>query len=137
MVCIYCGSPTKVTNSRLQKQANQVWRRRQCLRCKEVFTTHEGAELGGSLAVSGHNSNELIPFSRDKLFVSIYESLRHRPSAISDASALTATIIARLVLVARDGHLKRHDITTITTEVLGRFDTTAATVYAAYHKQQA
>ena len=74
------------------------------------------------------------PFSRDALFVSIYEACKHRPTALDDAGALTNTIIARLVPAAEHGKLGRNTIITIVHETLDRFDKTAAAVYAAYHK---
>ena len=66
MVCIYCGGETKVTNSRLQKRNNQVWRRRQCLECKGVFTTHEAVDLSSALLIDKSGAPE--PFISDLLF---------------------------------------------------------------------
>ena len=132
MVCIYCSSRTQVTNSRLQKRANQVWRRRLCLKCGSNFTTHEIPEYGSTVSVR-YSSKELQPFSRDLLFVSIYESCKHRKSALEDAHALTQTIIAQLLQLTDDGLLDRDVITTIARTVLDRFDTAAGTMYAAYH----
>lgn len=135
MICIYCKSETNVTNSRLQKRANQVWRRRQCKVCGSNFTTHEVADLGSTIVVQrpGHT---LEPFSRDLLFVSIYDSLKHRNSALADATALTQTIIGELVNHTTDGALDRDALIVIATTVLERFDRTASTMYAAYHLPQ-
>jgi transcriptional repressor NrdR len=132
MVCIYCGGTTQVTNSRLQKRVNQVWRRRLCIQCNNTFTTHEIVEFGGSIAVK-HSPRKLEPFSRDKLFISIYESCKHRPAAISNANALTQTIIGLLREHITDGTLERDIIATVTAVVLERFDEAAGTVYRAYH----
>lgn len=132
MVCIYCDGPTQVTNSRLQKRSNQVWRRRLCTVCGNNFTTHEAAELAGSIAVR-YSTKELRPFSRDQLFATIYESCRHRPKAIADASALTQTVLDALRGLIQEGTLDRDVIATATHAVLERFDKTAATVYLAYH----
>lgn len=134
MVCIYCSAPTHVTNSRLQKRANQTWRRRHCKACGSNFTTHEVADLGSTIVVARGNTEQLQPFSRDLLFVSIYESTKHRPDALDDASALTQTIIAQLSALATNGKLDRDVIVAVSTAVLERFDKVAATMYAAYHK---
>jgi transcriptional repressor NrdR len=134
MVCIYCGSSTQVTNSRLQKKANQVWRRRQCLECGNNFTTHEVAELGTSVVVQ-YSARALHPFSRDALFASIYESCKHRPAAIADAGALTQTILGNLRDHIREGVLERDTIVAVALAVLERFDRSAATMYEAYHPQ--
>ena len=132
MVCIYCGSETNVTNSRLQKRANQVWRRRQCQSCGSNFTTHEVADLGSTIVVQ-RGTKSLVPFSRDLLFVSVYESLKHRASSLADATALTQTIIGEAVHHAPNGKLDRDALVAIACAVLERFDKTAATMYAAYH----
>ena len=132
MVCIYCGSETKVTNSRLQKRDNQVWRRRQCLGCDNTFTTHEIADLGGSVVVR-YSVKDLAPFARDILFVSIFESCKHRKQAAADASALTQTIISHLRPHIAEGLLERDIIAAVAAATLERFDSSAATIYRAYH----
>ena len=46
MHCPFCGAhDTKVTDSRLVAEGDQVRRRRQCAGCGERFTTYETAEL--------------------------------------------------------------------------------------------
>lgn len=132
MVCIYCGSETKVTNSRPQKRVNKVWRRRQCLSCNTVFTSTEAVDLSGSIRVA--KQKHLQAFRRDKLLLSIHDSLKHRKTAISDATGLTDTIIAKLYPLMTNSVLQPADITVITLEALKRFDKTAATHYAAFHK---
>ena len=131
MVCIYCSSETKVTNSRHQKRLNQVWRRRKCLSCGAIFSTLEGANTSQALSVL--KKNGLEPFSRDTLFVSVYDSLRHRKTVLGDATALTSTIISTLTPLATDAVVDRDVIVTITTTVLQRFDKPAASHYQAFH----
>ena len=133
MVCVYCSSKTRVVNSRLQKSINGVWRRRQCLACKQIFTTRENAELESSIRIQ-YPDGSLRPFLREVLFVSIYESCRHRPTAISDACALTNTVVTLLLAEAtEDGLLAQTDTVKVTKQVLNRFDRVAGTVYTAYH----
>ena len=73
------------------------------------------------------------PFSRDKLFISIFESLKHRKSAQEDATALTDTILRHLYPYIQDAALSRDTIARETTSVLARFDTSASVQYSAYH----
>lgn len=75
----------------------------------------------------------LQPFSRDMLFISVYEACRHRKTATADARALSDTIINQLVHSKRTATLQRHQVIQVITEVLHRFDTAAAVQYAAYH----
>ena len=134
MVCIYCGAKTQVINSRLQKQANSIWRRRTCQNCGSIFTTHETADLSSSFVVR-ISRKDIRPFHKDALFISVYESLKHRESALEDARALLQTIIGHLIPTADHGQLTPEVIAVITHEVIERFDQTAGTVYAAYHKR--
>lgn len=131
MVCVYCGNETKVVNSRLQKKANQVWRRRRCELCEAIFTTLEGVE--SSQAVRIRRNSHLEPFSRDKLLLSIYESLRHRKTAVADATALTGTILGQVYSMIDNAAIERDSVVEITGAVLERFDTAAATSYRAFH----
>lgn len=77
-----------------------------------------------------------MPFLRDMLFLSLYDACRHRSTAITDASALTDTVIGKLLAGqhVKDGTVQRDDISTCCKQVLAAFDTTAATHYAAFHR---
>lgn len=132
MVCIYCGNDTQVINSRLQKRSNAIWRRRKCLKCENVFSTIERVDLAQALRVELTKGN-LAPFDRDILFTSIYDSLKHRPHPIQDATEITNTIITNLVKSHR-AVFSRQEIVQATHKVLQRFDTAASVQYAAFHK---
>ena len=130
MVCIYCSGPTHIINSRKQRRSNSTWRRRQCDHCKATFTTIERPDLAKSLVVQVNS--RFKAFSREKLFLSIFRSCGHRTRPIEDATALTDTVVARLL---KDGkaQLSRSEIITVTTLILKRFDKAAAVQYTAYH----
>lgn len=135
MVCVYCGNATKVINSRHQKRANQVWRRRKCLVCEAVFTSTEAFDMGQAVVFKDNQHSK--PFSRDTLLMSIYDSLRHRKSALQDATALTDTVLSKLWPHVTSASLQREDVVRITHEVLRRFDKAAATSYHAFHPPSA
>ena len=82
--------------------------------------------------VDGKNG-KLEPFTRDKLFIAIYESCRHRTTATSDAAGLTETVISQILARPHEGMLQRKDIVQFTHQALERFDKAAATIYLAYH----
>ena len=131
MVCIHCRSDTQVINSRLQKKANQVWRRRKCGSCGAIFSSREVAQY--ELVWLVRSPKALKPFSRDKLLLSIYSSCQHRPSALSDASALTETVIAKLLFKATGGVLEAPAIAQTVQVALNRFDKAASVHYQAFH----
>lgn len=131
MVCIYCGSDTKVTNSRHQKRLNHVWRRRKCIFCKAVFTTTETADSVSALRINFNGRME--PFLRDNLLISVYDSLKHRKSALTDATGLTATIVSNVYDLTDNGVVDREAVVTVTLAILERFDPVAATHYRAFH----
>lgn len=132
MVCVLCGNDTKVVNSRPQRRANQVWRRRQCLNCKTVFTTEESIDYAATWRVQTQQG-ALQPFSRDKLFMSLYRACEHRKSALTDAGGLAETIISNLGVSANNTLITTPVIAQTAIVALNRFDKTAAAVYQAFH----
>ena len=80
MRCPFCGSPdTKVIDSRLAGEGDQIRRRRECLNCNERFTTYETAELSLPRIVKRDGSRE--PFSEEKLRGGMMHALEKRPVA--------------------------------------------------------
>lgn len=132
MDCIYCGGSTAVVNSRPQKRYNAVWRRRTCLQCRAIFTTEERVAYTGSL-IFVDSLGHVEPFSRPKLFSSIYEACKHRKSPADNAEALTATILARVLPASSDAKIERKAVVATASEVLKRYDKAAAVSYLAYH----
>ena len=131
MVCIYCGAKTRTINSRKRVHGLQTWRRRQCNTCKTVFTSIETADSEQSIRVS-KKSGTLEPFLYEKLFLDVYDSLSHRKNRHTDAKGLSATIITKL-FPCKSGVLKTSEIKYAVSEVLKRFDKSAATYYKAHH----
>lgn len=132
MVCITCGSKLAIVNSRHQKQANRTWRRRKCPGCGSLFTTIEAIDYPTSLVIKD-SSGSLSAFSRDRLFIDVYECLKHRKTALSDATSLTDTVLAQLLPAQHQSQIERSALVAIVQQVLARFDTAASVQYAAYH----
>lgn len=132
MVCIYCASKTEVTNSRHQKRTNSIWRRRKCTACKAIVTTVEALDYTASVVVK-EPSGTLEAFSRDKLLISLHRSLSHRKTALTDATALTDTIVGRLHLAFIDNTVDRQYLRLLARETLERFDHAAGVHYTAFH----
>ena len=131
MICIYCGGETKVINSRHQKRNNQVWRRRQCLVCQSVLTTHEAVELESALSVNEHGV--LRPFLPDLLLKELMSALQDRKDAYTASGEVLATIIRKLLDLPQKPVYLPRDISKTTAEVLKRFDKQAYLRYLADH----
>lgn len=98
-----------------------------------MFSTEESAQYGGSWTVRDA-SGSVEPFSRDKLFLSLYQSCQHRPAALSDAGGLADTVIRRLAPRVKAGTLASQVIAQTAQVALNRFDRAASTHYQAFHK---
>ena len=134
MVCVNCGAETRVINSRLKKRLNIIWRRRICNSCGTLFTTGESADYSLVWAVK-NKKGDISPFSRDKLFLSLYKALGHRKTAMTDASAIAETVIGNLIAnKAKGSALERDQIKNACAVALNRFDKPAFTLYQAFHK---
>ena len=78
MRCPFCGAQdTKVVDSRLFGEGDQVRRRRECTICKERFTTYESAELNLPRVVKQDGSR--VPFDGRKLSQGLNRALEKRP----------------------------------------------------------
>ncbi len=78
MHCPFCGDEeTKVTDSRLMNEGEQVRRRRECLKCKERFTTVESALLSMPRVIKRDGSR--TPFVEEKIRAGFLKALEKRP----------------------------------------------------------
>lgn len=131
MVCLYCGGETKVVNSRLQRRNNQVWRRRQCMSCQFVLTTHEAVDLESAISVSKDGLNQ--PFMPALLQNALSEALKHRKDAYTASGELLGTIVRKLLTLPGKPLYRTTDIAKVTADVLKRFDKQAHLRYLADH----
>ena len=95
MRCMYCGAAdTKVIDSRLVGEGDQVRRRRQCLECAERFTTYEAAELTLPRIVKRDGSR--VNFDEQKLRSGMVRALEKRPVASEAIDDIIGRIKYRL-----------------------------------------
>lgn len=132
MVCIYCGQKTKIVNSRAQRRGHTTWRRHRCTSCGQLFSTQERVDLAASVVFIASDGS-MQPFIRETLLQSLYESLKHRPQALTEALDLTDTVITKLLPQMHQGSLSRQTVIETTEKILRRFDKAAATGYMAFH----
>ncbi len=78
MHCPFCSEPdTRVIDSRLSTDGDQVRRRRECVACTERFTTYEVAELNMPRIIK--TSGNRVPFDEVKLSSGVMRALEKRP----------------------------------------------------------
>lgn len=95
MYCPFCGAQeTKVTDSRLVADGDQVRRRRECLSCGERFTTYETAELVMPKIVKHDGKREA--FDESKLRAGMQRALEKRPVSTESFEAAIERIRQRL-----------------------------------------
>lgn len=81
MHCPFCNAvDTKVIDSRLVAEGNQVRRRRECVTCEERFTTFETAELVMPRLIKQNGQRE--PFNEEKLRSGMMKALEKRPVSV-------------------------------------------------------
>lgn len=132
MVCLYCASKLTVSNSRPQRRTNTIWRRRACPNCQAIFTSIEQINPTDTLLFQTALGT-VEPFSRDVLFISVHDALKHRKTAVNDATHLTDTIIKQILPENRAATLLRVDVVARAAAILARFDKAAGVHYQAYH----
>lgn len=98
------------------------------------MTTTEGIDYAKTLVYRGRESH-IEPFSRTKLFISIYEAVKHRKEALEAAEALTDTIMSQLLSQIDDATIERVKLVQVASTVLQHFDNAAAIHYQAYNPQ--
>ena len=77
MKCIYCNQDTKVIDSRYSEAV--IRRRRECLKCKQRFTTYERASLDLNI-IKKDGRREL--FNREKLKIGLIKACEKRPVSL-------------------------------------------------------
>ena len=95
MHCPFCAHPdTKVIDSRLVADGEQIRRRRECIQCGERFTTFETAELVMPRVIKQDGTRE--PFNEEKLRYGIQRALEKRPVSVEAIEAAITHIQQKL-----------------------------------------
>lgn len=95
MYCPFCGAhDTKVIDSRLGTEGDQVRRRRECIECGERFTTFETAELMLPRLIKQDGTRQ--PFDEEKLRAGMLRALEKRPVGMDLLEAAIARIKHKL-----------------------------------------
>jgi transcriptional repressor NrdR len=82
MKCPFCShDDTRVVDSRLGKEGNNIRRRRECIDCERRFTTYERVEETLPLVIKKDGRRET--FDRQKIISGIQRACEKRPVSIS------------------------------------------------------
>jgi transcriptional repressor NrdR len=133
MRCPFCGAQdTKVIDSRLSGDGDQVRRRRRCSVCKERFTTYESAELNLPRVMKRDGSR--VPFDGRKLRSGIMRALEKRPVATEEIEAALARINRRLIS-SGEGEISSRTIGELVMDELRGLDQVAYVRFASVYRQ--
>lgn len=133
MRCPFCGAiDTRVVDSRLVGDSDQVRRRRECTECEERFTTYETAELNLPRIVKSRGNRE--PFSEAKLQAGFQKALEKRPVSIEAIDEAVARVRHRC-LVAGDREIDARQIGDWVMEELQPLDEVAYIRFASVYRR--
>ena len=95
MRCPFCGAQeTKVKDSRLSGEGDQVRRRRRCTACNERFTTYESVEMNLPRVIKQDDSR--VAFNGHKLRAGMSRALEKRAVATEQIDAAIFRITRKL-----------------------------------------
>ena len=95
MYCPFCyAEDTKVVDSRLVAQGEQVRRRRECLICQQRFTTFETAELILPMVIKRDGRRE--NFHLEKLRAGMHTALEKRPVSIDKFDEALTNVLQKI-----------------------------------------
>ena len=132
MYCPFCTHPdTRVIDSRLLGEGDQIRRRRECMECKSRFTTYEVAELTLPRVVKSDGRRET--FNEDKLRRGILKALEKRPVAMERVEA-SINHIKRRMLEGGEREIDSRRIGEYVMEALRGLDQAAYVRFASVYR---
>lgn len=132
MYCPFCnGDDTKVIDSRLIREGNQIRRRRECPECEERFTTYEQAELSFPRVIK--RDGRRAPFSEDKLRAGIMRALEKRPVSMEQIETAIARIY-RKVMTSGEREIPSSQVGEWVMEELHQLDQVAYVRFASVYR---
>lgn len=95
MKCPFCShEDTRVVDSRLGREGNNIRRRRECIECERRFTTYERVEETLPLVIKKDGRRE--PFDRQKIIGGMQRACEKRPVSISTIETTVDRLEQRL-----------------------------------------
>jgi transcriptional repressor NrdR len=132
MYCPFCGDKeTKVIDSRLVADGNQVRRRRECQECGERFTSFESAELVLPRVIKSNGSRQ--PFDEDKLRSGLTRALQKRPVSLEVVES-TINRIKHKLRATGEREIKTREVGEMVMEELRDLDEVAYVRFASVYR---
>jgi transcriptional repressor NrdR len=130
--CPFCShAETKVIDSRLVADGNQVRRRRECLECGARFTCFESAELVMPRVIKSNGNRQ--PFDEDKLRSGILRAIEKRPVSLETVEA-TINQIKHTLRATGEREIKTRDVGEVVMEALRKLDDVAYVRFASVYR---
>ena len=132
MFCPFCNADdTKVIDSRLVAEGVQVRRRRECVSCRERFTTYEAAELVMPRIIKQNGNRE--PFDEAKLRAGLQRALEKRPVSLESIESEIGQIKHSLRATG-ERELDSQVVGELVMEALKRLDQVAYVRFASVYR---
>lgn len=134
MKCPFCGyEDSQVKDSRSSDDSSSIRRRRECMKCKQRFTTFERIESANLMVIKRDNSRQI--YDRNKLFRSIATPLQKREITTAQIEELVKDVEAILNDTAVKREVQSSTIGKIVLQQLKEVDFVAYVRYASiYHE---
>ena len=133
MKCPFCGyKKDRVMDSRLSRDGKSIRRRRECLKCKRRYTTHEYVEGTSLLVIKKDGRRE--KFDRNKIVSGIIKACENRPISLEKMEAVAVSIEGS-IYKNFDKEVKSRDIGEIVMDRLAKLDDVAYVRFASVYRQ--
>lgn len=133
MRCPFCGAhDTKVVDSRLSGEGDQVRRRRECVDCGERFTTYETVELVMPRVIKSDGRREA--FQVEKLLAGIERALEKRPVKAAEIDK-AVNYIRRKLMATGEREVPSSRVGELVMEELRKLDQVAYVRFASVYRQ--
>jgi transcriptional repressor NrdR len=132
MRCPFCAATeTRVIDSRLVGEGDQIRRRRECMECSERFTTYESAELNFPRVNKSDGRRE--QFNEGKLRSGILRALEKRPVEMDRVETAISRIKHKLRALG-DREVKSRKVGDWVMEELRKIDQVAYVRFASVYR---
>lgn len=132
MKCPYCGKDEdRVLDTRIQKEGENIKRRRECLQCKGRFSTIETVMVQYPFVIKKDGRRE--PFSREKLLRGIQAACQKRPISLAQME-LIVEVLTQWVLGRIEKEISSNSVGHRVMQELRRLDNVAYVRFASVYR---